>query len=185
MTLREDTADCYIESQSVPILTRVQSGSTRNRRKASNPKESPRQQNRKKSPQRPCRPKLNWIINTFRDSKNILQPWNQIGYCCFFNKEYLRTKKKHQNSEMKNQQKGWKIKLNKKSERENREEEMGKLEDQCRRPNIWITTEFLRQQRAGNKNQNSRLPRTQWHTVPDRKGPCHQVPSATDPSNFH
>lgn len=43
----------------------------------------------------------------------------------FFNKEHLRTR----NSDVKNQREGWKIKWDKTSEMEKREEETGKLED--------------------------------------------------------
>lgn len=43
----------------------------------------------------------------------------------FFNKEHLRTR----NSGVKNQREGWKIKWDKTSEMEKREEETGKLED--------------------------------------------------------
>lgn len=43
----------------------------------------------------------------------------------FFNKEHLRTR----NSDVKNQREGWKIKWDKTSEIEKREEETGKLED--------------------------------------------------------
>ena len=50
----------------------------------------------------------------------------------FFDKEHLRKKKESSNenmiAEMKSQQKLWKIRLNKKSEMENREEEIRKRE---------------------------------------------------------
>lgn len=79
-------------------------------------------------------------------------------------------------AEMKNQQKGWKVKLNKKSEMENRLEEIRRLEAQSRRLTILVIVESRENRREENKNKNSKFPSHPGHVVPDGKRPCHQLP---------